>query len=98
MNKYDVNDWLFLSLIISEAFANNDSIREKSYTEVLSYLCISFKDLVENVYEDLVYDELPRIAGQIKDLVSWSDQDLAKVEQFALNGGDLDTPIVEVIS
>ena len=75
MNKYDVNDWAFLTIIMSEVFADNDSIREKSYTEVLNYLCVSFKDLV-----------------------TWSDQDLAKVEQFALNGGDLDTPIVEVLA
>ena len=102
MNKYTVSDFFYFSLIMSELFADYQSIREKSYSEVLSILRCGYTDTIINPYvlalEDLEYDDMEMVAGTIKDLVHWSDEDLHKVEEYGVDTGDLDRPIVEVIA
>ena len=103
MKNYTVSEFMYFSLVMVELFANYQAIRGKSYREVLSTLRVNYTDVIINpmalAMEDWEYDDMPVMAGVIKDLVSWSDKDLSKVEAYALtNGADLDKTIAEVIA
>jgi hypothetical protein len=103
MNKYTVSEFLYFSMVMNELFADYQAIREKAYSDILSILRVNYTDVIINpralALEDWEYDDMSLMAGVIKDLVSWSDQDLDKVEQYALtNGADLDKTIAEVIA
>lgn len=100
--NYTVSEFMYFSLVMSELFNSYKAIRKMCYSDVLSTLRVNYTDVIINpralALEDWEYDDLPLMAGVIKDLVSWSDKDLAKVEQFALLPNvDLDTYISKAI-
>ena len=101
MNKYTVSDFFYFALVMNELFANYQSIREKDYNDVLSTLRVNYTDVIINpsslALEDWEYDELPEIAGKIKDLVTWSDEELAYIEDYADTHSNLNIPIVDVL-